>query len=188
MSAGTRILQQVDGLDTLREIIGLMKNPDAMVEAQELARKEMALTEDEKAKTDEARSFIAQYEKLSKELKAGQDALAAEKSAHADHVTKTSSLNEVECRRLAELSVTLSDRAKMHDIAEKNLAAERQKFEADKGRMAEDHKAAISKMKADAADLERTRAAHETERTRLSNFETTLKAKAARLRESAADI
>ncbi len=77
MSAQKFSLPQADGLDTLRELIEFAKNPDSIVEAQETARKQIQLTEDEQAKMTAARAFIADYEAKSKELKEGEEALVS---------------------------------------------------------------------------------------------------------------
>jgi myosin heavy subunit len=110
MVAGTRIVQQVDGLDTLKDIVELVKNPDAITKAHALARKEMALTEEEQAKVDEARAFAKEYaQKASDHAQAQKNLEQAEK----DHARRVSDFNQDYRAKMIELAETTDNLQRM---------------------------------------------------------------------------
>lgn len=188
MSAGIRIPQQVDGFDTLRELIALAKDPSAIIAASETARKEMALTEAEKAKSDEARGFIAKYDQLAVALKTAQDKLAADKASHETAIAEFKAHVEAESGRLVELSVGVAVAKKQNDQDAAALAEARKQHTVDKAGAMAELQAKVEKLHSDLSDVEKVRAANMEEKFRLANVESILKAKAAKLRETAADF
>ncbi len=188
MSVGTRIPQQVDGFATLRELLDLAKNPQAIIEASETARREMALTEEEKKKVDAARDFIAKHAQLSTELDNAKAALESDKkvfSAMADRVK--SELAERE-KSLVGLSDSLNEKSSMLDTKDKAHADERARLDAAQSALYKNIKSSTDKINEDSAKNNSLRDFLDKEKIRLTDFEANLKAKAAKLRESASEF
>ncbi len=74
MAVTPRIMQQVNDLGTLKELVELMKNPQAIVDTHETARREMQLTEAEELKMAQARAFLADYDRKVADLEARRSA------------------------------------------------------------------------------------------------------------------
>ena len=114
--------QQVDGLDTLKQLIDLAKNPQVIVDAQETARKQMRLTEDEELKVKQARDFMATYDQAVADLKKRKsDAEEVERRV----VEKSEQHNQ----SVADQSAALEARKIELDNKETALANERKKHE-----------------------------------------------------------
>lgn len=188
MSVGTRIPQQVDGFDTLRELLDLMKNPESLAQASELARKEMALTEAESKKYEEARLFMAQYDKLSKDLKSDQDKLHAEKQAHENTVSVHRNNCEEQTKYINSALEDINRRTSQLSEKESRNETDKRSLEAERSKLKRDHEDILSQVNSSAAQNERNRMANEAKKSELTNYELDLKRKAAKLRESALDI
>lgn len=188
MSANIRIPQQVSAFDTLRELLDLAKNPQAIVEASETARKQMALTEEEKARTDDARSFIAKHADLRKDLEEARALLDSDRKSFEEACQKIRS--ELDDR---ENSLNFNMMSYLQNFAaqeekDKLHAEERKHLDAKHAILDKDRKELLDKISLanDANDKDKSFIA--SEKTRLANIEAALKAKAAKIRESAADI
>lgn len=183
-----RLSRQIDGLDSLKELAELIKNPEAIVEAQELVREQLALTDAEQAKSDEARKYIKDYDVLIDDIKAREQALAAAKSDYdteknsflADYIAKTDGLKQW------EVSLKQKD-ADQLDV-EKRQAKERTQLDNDKAAMDKTYKEALENIRESAAINEKDRQDNENEKARLADIARNLKAKAASFREQVADI
>lgn len=79
MSAQIRITQSVTSLDVINELSELVKNPDKITEAHKIIRKEIALTEEENKKYEEAKKVIKNYEKIKEELNESNKSLEINK-------------------------------------------------------------------------------------------------------------
>ena len=188
MSAGTRIPQQVEGFDTLRELLELMKNPSSLTQASEIARKEMALTEEEKKKTDEARLFIAQFDKLKKEFQDEKNKLAASVLQHEKEVAAFQAAAEEHSKQMASEAAAFAQRLKDRTEAEAKHAADVAKLAADRLKMETEAAASAAKIAAITAANELVKNANDIKSQDLANLEATLKAKAAKLRDAASAL
>jgi len=72
MSANITSKKRQDGLEAIKAILEYAKNPQAIIDAAELERQQATLTEDEKARSEEARANIKQYQQLIADLKSQQ--------------------------------------------------------------------------------------------------------------------
>lgn len=179
MASQTRIMTAAQDLGTLRELAELIKNPKAITEAHEEARKQQALTEDEARKTAEAKDFIAKYNQLEKDLKAREDKLAADKITHAQEAAESQVAFKAESERLAIADKELSDKIKAHTESQKQLLADRKNLEAEKAQHQQEFKDMLKKLEAKAASDDKLRIANEARAVNLASQEEKLRAKAA---------
>lgn len=100
MAVQQRVLQQGSGLETLKELLASVQNPKLITEAHETYRKEIALTEAEQARSDEARAFISKYDELSADIQKKSDAVSNEKAALQQETEKFTIWSESEKERL----------------------------------------------------------------------------------------
>lgn len=117
--------QQADGLDTLMALLDAVKDPKAITDAHELVRKEMALTDEEIGKAEDARKLISQADVLSKDL---EDRKAQVVLDEHDYAAKAGEM-EAETYRMKEKADGLFMREKTVSDAEAKLSADVKKME-----------------------------------------------------------
>lgn len=109
MAVSQRILQQGDGLETLKELLQTVQDPKLISKAHEAYRKEIALTEAEEKRVKEGKDFIAKYDSLLNDINQKIAAHEEDKAVHEKEVTdflartdlETARFNEWETRLLA---------------------------------------------------------------------------------------
>ncbi len=180
MSA-TRIPQQVEGFDTLRELLDIMKNPDQLTKASEIARKEMALTEAEKAKVEEAREFLKNHAKIKGHLEEKQGQLDADRQAHDKHVAEELARIEQEHDVNEHIRRALSDKEQAQKETDARHSAERKQLDA--------HSAATKKVAADVeSQLSKREAALRDKEEKLMARENSLMAQGKKLDDKFAKL
>lgn len=186
MSASFALPQIEDGLEKLLLIASLRKE-DIAANAEE-ARKQAQLTNEELGKVAEAKSYIAKYKALSDEIKGREDTLATEKIKHELDVKQHAIHVAAENTRLETFSANLSAREKeLSEIAKKQLA------ESDHLRglsidMNRQHQESMASVQRQEIQNNTDRQTNAVENERLKNWEITLKEKARKLREQAANF
>lgn len=185
MAVGMKINQQADGLAALKELIDLVKSPTDIVKAHEIARQQMELTEMEQEKLDAAKLFIAQYDRLSKEIADGQASLAADVEAFNKARQAFEDNATVKDAELKQLDAVIKATAASQVENDRRQAAERKGLEEDKESLAQEYANMVERIRKDAATNERVRLANEAEASRLAEIKTRLEDKATKMREVA---
>lgn len=182
MAAATRITQQqVDGLGTLRELIDLIADKDKVVEAQEVLRQQMELTDDQQKKVEEARAFYVKYD-------ADQEAIFVAAADLADKVSEHRARVEEDLRNIRNELDNIA--AKAQELSSRESAvSEKERAQAiavgalanDRRAMEEDYDNMLKRAQSEADDNERTRKANEARFLELKEFEEALRKKAANM-------
>ncbi len=102
MGAKQVIMQQGDGLDTLKQLLDSLQNPKIISDANETYRKEIALTEAEEKRATEGRAVIAQYDAISLDIATREQAIKDAITAHEKEVSDFESLKQSETDRLSD--------------------------------------------------------------------------------------
>ncbi len=185
MSVTQRFQAQTDGLDTLRDLIELAKNPKPLLDAQEAARKQIALTQAEEKQVAEARGFIGQYEQMLSDLEQKKTAVANYEAAHSSNVA---SFNQ----ERASIRKELEDQQNKLDEKEKGLSTSLKAHEEAKQQLAKDAElsALTLKKREDMVQkredvAQRQKEANEAEAARLATWRQTLDKKAKLIAEAA---
>lgn len=186
MAANFGIIQQGAGLEVLEKIIDLVKNPALIKEAQETYRKEIAITDAEEAKANEARELIGCNAKVQADLKKAQDDLTAAQAAHTDNMK---ALSDREARVSAMEIETKAKVAAQADVVTAQ-ANEKKQLDAARTAHAQDVQMHADKVAKDMADIAAGKEKNSTEAKRLSDLETaiSLRLEKVKLREQAADM
>lgn len=188
MTAQRIFQQQVDGLQSIKQLMELFKNPKSISDAAELARKEAALTEDELAKATEARALIAKADVLYKDLKEKGDELT---NLQSNHATELNQFKEEKASWEAQVSATnlqIDNRTAQLDDAQKSLINNQKQLEQDRK--------VFEKETSDKSDnlLKREDAVQQREnadiirKNALKEYEEVLKQKATKLKEQLSDF
>lgn len=190
MAAQQRIMQQADGLATLKELLASVQNPKLITEAHETYRKEIALTEAEQIKADEARKYIAEYDKLSQELKEKHEILSAARIDHDRKVTEFTNMSQAETKRLADFSDNLQAASSLQTASEKQRIEDYKKWEEIKNNTERQHTEIQKRLAKAQADIEQKQMENSEKEKQLNELSLTLKKRieALKLREQAADI
>lgn len=188
MSAQVTLQRQADGLDVLRELVELVRNPDVITKSAEITREQLALTAEEESKVNEARKLLAEYDALSKELDEGREALKRDRVLLSDESDSFDAQRSAEENRLKNLATVLANKESVLDKKERDLLAKEKLLADDRAALSADHKELLELAEAEGAKNAATAQANREEFARLKDYEEALKAKAAKLRESAADI
>lgn len=179
MAAVGMVRIQANDLGSLRELAELVKNPDKIIEAHELARKQLALTEAEENRVTEARSFASEQAELASDFREKEDALHAEEENHKARITKFSDESQAETLRLTELSKQLNTRVDQLIKDEQTLLSERRKFETEKASYKQEHDNAMRLVDSQRAINEKTKAENDEAKAQLNQSWTEIKRKAA---------
>lgn len=188
MAAQTRLFQQADDLGTLRELLDLAKNPKAIVDAHEEARKQVALTKMESQKAQEAREAIAKHETLSADLKQRENKLAAEKTEHELCVRQFVTECDAHAQRFAEYSAAQDAIAKRQDAKSIELEAERQQLNAQLQAIEAKRQGLDTEMSVREKAVKSAEANIDSAKAQLETDRLALKQKAAKIKEQAADF
>ncbi len=190
MSASFALPEQVDGLEKLL-VLASLKKEDIAANAAE-ARKQYNLTAELKAQWDEAKAAVATHAATSANLQQQAEALAAEKASHAaEHTKKMAALDErisSENKRLEAFSAQLDARKSAQDATETKQAAESARLASIAANQSNEHAEAMRKAAETLANAKAIETANITEQQRLKEWDDSLKAKAARLREQIANF
>jgi chromosome segregation ATPase len=183
-----RIITQLDGLATLRDLIEIIKNPSLIEAAQKALRDEASLTEEVLGKYDDAKILIAKAEELDIQFKAREQALDlkerkySEKSkALEDKIQETTSQLENLRKELHKQEIGLADREKKLSVDKEVFAAEKSEFQ----NIIEEAKQEID---LSIAEVEKDKEANAKKENELAEYERIFKAKAAAIVEQASNI
>lgn len=188
MSVQMTLQQKADGLDVLRELVDLIKSPEALAVAAETTRKQLALTSEEEAKVGETRKLLAEADALKADLQSREDVLTKNCYLLDDERETFQSLRDSEVNRLKALSADLERKDAALGDKERKLLDKEKALDEQRKAMDDDYEEMLERANAEAAKNAATAEANVAEFVRLKEFEEVLKAKAAKLRESAADI
>lgn len=186
MSASFALPQIEDGLEKLLLIASLRKE-DITATAEE-ARKQMQLTNEQLGQVAEAKAYIVKHGSLAAELKGREVALADSKTKHELDVKQHAAHVASENTRLETFAAKLD--VQKHQLEE---VSKQQLVEADRVRglgidQSRQHQEAMSSVQKQEAQNNADRQANAVEKERLQNWEATLKDKAKKLREQAANF
>ena len=185
MSAQRIPSQTADGLETLKELLELAKNPKAIVEAAETARKQDELTESEREKTKEARAFLKQYDAALVDMAVRRQELEDAKSELAAKEAGFNAFHEAETARLLARDGALDTLQKQLNQQEAKIAIDAKSLSLDRQKTEEEIRTAAENLRKELAGVEKDREALDSQKVRLDALERELKIKAARMRESA---
>lgn len=188
MAAIGTVRQQLDGLDVLRQILELAKNPDSIISAHELAKKEFSLTEKERSEAEEARAYLSQYKAVRESAEAKENEITTAQESHARDVEsflkeKADFLADVDFQRkeildkkseILAAEMANNSRSKLLDAA--NADAEKK------------YREMASDIALDASKNEANRASNEIEAARLASLAANLRASAVKMKEVTAEI
>lgn len=183
MAAQMRLTQQEDGLAVIREL--LTAKPQDIIAAHEEARKQMALTDAEQVKADEARSFIAQYDKMLADIASKTDDMNSAANQHAQDVDAFNT-------QVEQCNSTVQSEKESLAQREKILAQSIAEFDAKEKASSDKEKALESSILERSNQLDtresdniRYEKANDIEASRLAALRADIVAKAARLQEIA---
>ncbi len=190
MSATMTPQQIVDGLDTLRVLLSTRK--EDIIATQEEARKQNALTAEVMAQAAEARSYIAQHASFVADIQRREETMAVSQSSfiqdHAKKVEEFKAHVDSENARLEGFSAQLNTRKSAQDAVETRQAAESARLASIAANHDREHQLAMTAVRQAEAVNKSIEAANLAESQRLKEWDTSLKAKAARLREQIANF
>lgn len=186
MSANTILSQQIDALETIRLLLSV--NPKDIIATQEEARKQIQLTQAEEGKAAEARAFIAKHVALASNLKEREDALITEQSIHKAQVTQFHATSEIETIRLNNLATNLGKTQLQIEEADKRHIEDVKRLSTDRAELDKQYREIINTNNVMALANSQAKSANDIESQRLKDWEATLKAKAQKLREQAANF
>lgn len=132
MAAQTRVIQQAQDLGALRDLVDLVKNPKAIIDAHEEARKQMALTEAEQVKLDAAHELIKQANSIKKEFENRENVLQARKKEQEQAESDFSLVAENTRTALKAKEDAQRVKDSGHAETDKRHKAEREKLDSDK--------------------------------------------------------
>lgn len=174
------------GFGLLKDIVDMVKNPKAIDDAYERRRKAAELTDDEVAKSEEARALIAQADELKKSLQESAESILAEKSMHETNISNFNSKVQSENSRLKEwedklntIAIEQEENAQKHLQAREDLLAESKKNKDSQNEREE-------KINFRENQVKEVEFANTKEAERISTWEQKLREKAARLAAEAA--
>ncbi len=184
MGAQIRIMPSAEadqGFSLLKDIVDMVKNPKAIDEAYEARRKAAELTDDEVAKSEEARALIAQADSLRDELKKREDALESAKTEHNNavfiHIQNVQSDN----LRLSERQSQLDTIAEQQAENDKKQAEDRKNMEIEIQSAKDDLAGKEKILDSQREENENLKLTNQEEANRLAEWAKKLKAKAARV-------
>lgn len=186
MSASMTMPEQVDGLEKLLTLASLKK--EDIIATQEEARRQLQLTQAEQGRVAEAKAYIAKHASLANDLQRREDELVANRKAHEDVVKKHAEHVAVENVRLEKFAAQLSEREANATQVEKRNASESARLASVGVENDRLHQTAMAKVK-ETESTNATISKHlATENERLKEWESTLKAKAQRIRKEAEEF
>ncbi len=118
-----------DQLAQLLELAQIIKDPKAIEAAQEIARKEIALTSVEQQKADEARDFINRYPALLQELTTKEQALESTKQEQGRKFISEEAIIAARREVLEAREAEVSRKTAINEEALRTQASETKKLE-----------------------------------------------------------
>lgn len=188
MAAQRSFQQQVDGLQSIKELMELFKNPKSISEAAELARKEAALTQEEVEKATEARALIAQASELYKDLKSKSDELTELQSQHAAELNRFKEEKDSWVNQVIATNIQVDTRTSQLNDVEKNLIEGQKQLQLDRKIFIKESsdKSAGLLQREDA--VQQRENADVVRKNALREYEEILKQKAAKIKEQLSDF
>ncbi len=173
--------QADEGFSLLKDIVAMIKNPDAIDEAYQRRLDAAKLTDDEVAKADAARDLIAQGDELKAALDQKADALAADRSVHENNVNQFENYKQTETARLTEWASQLETAAVAHTETEKKNQIDAKSNDERAAQIEADANARQQELDAQALAQSGVAEAQKAEDARLAAWRDQLKDKAAKL-------
>ncbi len=190
MSAKMMITQAQadDGFSLLKDIVAMVKNPDAIDDAYKRRLEAAKLTDDEVAKAASARALIEKADSLKDALQKRESSLQAAEIAHGSAVEEHRRRVQADTDKLKKLEEQLQIKEDSHTANVSKLIAERDKLNSD-AQLAKELSAAKEQELADRErSIESMKVAQKAESDRLEEIRKKQKEKAERLaREAAKD-
>lgn len=189
MSAAIGYAKQEDRLKDLLALANL--KADDIAAAGDETRRQMRLTQEEEAKVTEARAYISKYSLLSANLQVREDALAAILEAHNKDVKDIDAHKAhvaSENTRLETFSASLDAREQAIIASEKRSADEAKRVSTLSLEQDKKYQELVASVQSEKNTNTAVAKANVSEDARLKEWESTLKGKAQRLREQAANF
>lgn len=192
MSSSQRVIQNQDGLELLQQLVNLTKDPKSITAVAELARKEAQLTQDQVDKLVEAKSFIANYDKLSKDFNdktslATNDLINQRIKLDQD-IYDFNELKDSESIRLKELENSLILRESKISESEKSHVYMVSSFDSYKSSTEENHKMVQDSLDKQKSLNDRIAISNQTESKRLDEYKKSLQEKAQKISQLSAEF
>lgn len=188
MAAQARVFQQVDALGTLKELAELIRDPNSITKAHEIARSEMALTVEQQEKYEKAIEFMANYDSAISSLESQKNMLLEAQEGLAKKIDDFDTYRQKEMevieQKKQELTTNSADIEEAKNKVEKSLRDFNEKQTA----FSDAYEKTLTDIRNKAAENEKNRAANENEKSRLSALQIEMKSKAEKLREQAAEL
>lgn len=156
------------GLDFFKELLQIVKNPAELDALFEQARRQYALTEEEKLKQTSARKFIIEAESLSEALGKREETVVASELAHTKTKKDFEQYKVSETKKLTDIRIDLTGREESHRSAQIQLENIKNKL-AEQGRlMALEHQKALSKINEAMMEIEKQKQDLQTKATEVA--------------------
>lgn len=189
MASQTRIMQQIQDLNTFQEILEMVKDPKAIDKVRAVhdeMRKQQALTNEQAVKAAEAKDFIARHAQLQKDLTARESKLASDVTAHEKDKADSVKVFDTETARLTNIGKGLDEKVKIYAVNTAQLEKDRRDLDAYKRKLDSEHGEKIRQVEIREAAAEKDRNSNAAESQRLALYDQKLKAKFAKFQEAAA--
>jgi len=173
--------QADDGFSLLKDIVAMVKNPDAIDEAYQRRLDAAKLTDDEVAKANEARALIAQAAQLKADLNQQQAIIEADKISLSSDISAFETRKQSEADRLKKWEDELSTAAVAHTESERKNQETAKALEDQKTWLESDYAAKVQSLNDKEMALNGVAEAQKAEDARLATFRDQLKDKAGKL-------
>lgn len=184
MSAQMRVMptnEADQGFGLLKDIVDMVKNPDAIDEAYKRRQDAAKLSDEEVAKAEAARALIARADSLAASLSTREDALVADRTEHITTVKEFSEKVQAETTCLNEREAALNAIAESQATAVNALKNDRDSLNADIAKFDNDAQSKNDALNARENAIKDKEQSQKEEDDRLSVWADRLKAKAGRL-------
>jgi len=173
--------QADDGFSLLKDIVAMVKNPDAIDEAYQRRLDAAKLTDDEVAKANEARALIAQAAQLKADLNQQQAIIEADKISLSSDISAFETRKQSEADRLKKWEDELSTAAVAHTESERKNQETAKALEDQKTWLESDYAAKVQSLNDKEMALNGVAEAQKAEDARLATWRDQLKDKAGKL-------
>lgn len=178
------ITQREDLADILKELKDI--NPNHIIELEKTKRIQAALTETELAKMSEARAYLSKYDFTLSEFQKREAALAIATTDHENNISIFNDHVESENTRLNEWETRLNSIIEQQNAIDSALIKKQDAFKTDTEQFAKNCDTRIVQLDLREKDIRAGEEANAKEAKRISEWESKIKAKAARLAAEAA--
>lgn len=169
------------GFSLLKDIVDMVKNPKAIDEAYERRRKAAELTNDEVAKSEEARALITQGDALREELRKREDAIVTGREQLDKDIANHAAAVQADNERLKRFADALNEQQALQADVDKKHSQEADALAARAKQIEADHADWMKRHDDRLKSISDTETAQKAEQQSLNELRLKLLAKAKRL-------